>query len=121
MKTKIELLKGIKDNLIGGAGREVLQQAIEALDNPLGVLPGDEIDVWDINEASAMPETFQGYDKNLDYSWETSHHGYRYARLPKPKGKVKTLTPDICWRMEQLKDGMTSLQGQLERILKETD
>jgi len=76
---KIDILKSCI-NLLAGNKQDALRQAIKALDNPLGVLPGDEIEVW--NGVNWKLLTFDSYDSSNTDSWWCEGHWYTDARTP---------------------------------------
>jgi hypothetical protein len=78
MKTKIEILKQI--SVVDPVTREVLEQAIAALKNPLGVLQGDEIEIQHPSNHSWILTTYNSYD--ADYSWNTAYGRFAVARIP---------------------------------------
>lgn len=116
MKTPIELLRDICVGTV--EKQQVLDQAIAALDNPLGVLPGDEIEVRDAFDAPWYITELVRYDLGTG-KWVTGDGGCYEARLPQPKAKVKTLTPDNVQILRQVSQGLTSLHDQLANILEE--
>ncbi len=87
--TKIEVLKEINKDRIHEE-YIVLKQVIKALDNPLGVLPGDEIEVWD--GVSWKLLTFDSYDSSNTDSWWCEGHWYTDARIPQTN--IPVLTED---------------------------
>lgn len=93
--SKIDVLKRMLDGMLfEGDEHAILGQAIDALDNPLGVLPGDEIEVWD-ERTKCFVKTFKGYSSALKYHWETDSGYWQHARIPVIKEDVTFHNVDV--------------------------
>jgi len=85
--TKINLLIGLLDFLGSLKSHEgwsetmtVLQQAINSLNNPLGILPGDEIEMFNGERWSL--HTLDYYDGDAPEPWVSGYNYFENARIP---------------------------------------
>lgn len=90
--TKIEVLKLLLNNLQPGSlGSDALKQLIIFHDNPLGILPGDNIEVWCGGNNTLVKRIFIRYHPKLSRPWETDNGGWEHAKVPT---NIPELSPD---------------------------
>jgi hypothetical protein len=80
-KSDVGKLKALL-NLIGESSpfHKVLNKTIKILDNPLGVLKGDYIRVWDNNRPSdCYFQKFTSYDEGKEFPWKTKQAKWNMA------------------------------------------
>jgi hypothetical protein len=101
MKTKLEILKQI--SVVDPVTSKVLEQAIAALENPLGVIQGDEIECSD-NNTIWTKNNFLTFNGDQDSPWETSTGFWNYARVPLITQDVTFHNVDVRLLEQQRKD-----------------
>jgi hypothetical protein len=102
MKTKLEILKQI--SVVDPVTSKVLEQAIAALENPLGVLPGDEIEVWCDHHKIKCRGIFSSFCGSRSNPWETMNGSWTYARIPVTTEDVTFHNVDVKMLEQQRKD-----------------
>jgi hypothetical protein len=105
MKTKLDVLKGIM--VVDPNTKEVLRHTINALENPLGVLPGEEVEVWDGFGEIPKRATFIHFDGSryicCEFTGEEAEF-WNYARVPLITQDVTFHNVDVRMLEQQRKD-----------------
>ena len=120
-KTKLEILKGTRDFFVPESPRrELIQQIIEAINNPLGVVPGDKIMVWDGEGSNKKEYTYVHYNQDMHYPWICSSGDYfKHAELPAEPAEPAELTEDQKKVLNEVV-GTLENQSSLHARIKET-